>query len=59
MTLYEKIIAEFPELEGSAEFVNGCIRLQNDGDGDYIVKWEYEKPMPKALQEYCKLPNVS
>lgn len=52
MTLYEKIIAEFPELENSPEFVNGCIRLENSGDGDKIVKWEYAKPLPIELQEF-------
>jgi len=52
MTLYEKIIEAFPELENSAEFINGCIRLENSGDGDKIVKWEYEKPLPKALEAY-------
>jgi hypothetical protein len=50
MSLYEKIIAEYPELEGSPEFINGSIRLQNDGDGDYIAKWEYSKPLPKGLK---------
>jgi hypothetical protein len=52
MTLYEKIIAAFPELEGSSEFIMGCIKLQNDGDGDYIAKWEYEKTLPKSLEQY-------
>jgi len=51
MSLYEKIIAEYPELlEMPDEFVNGSIRLQNDGDGDYIAKWEYSKPLPKGLK---------
>lgn len=56
MTLYEKIIAEFPELEGSMEFAMGSIRLQNDSDGtgDYIAKWEYSKPLPKALESYLR-----
>jgi hypothetical protein len=49
MTIYEKIIAEYPELENSSEFIFGSIRLQNDGDGDYISKWEYNKPLPDGL----------
>jgi hypothetical protein len=52
MTLYEKIIEAFPELENSTEFINGCIRLENSGDGDKIVKWEYEKPLPKSLEQF-------
>jgi hypothetical protein len=52
MTLYEKIIAAFPELENSPEFIDGCIRLENSGDGDKIVKWEYSKPLPNELKSY-------
>ena len=54
MSLYELIIAEFPELTDSDEFALGSIRLQNDSDGtgDYIAKWEYSKPLPKALEKY-------
>lgn len=59
MTLYEKIIAEFPELEGSAEFISGCIRLQNDGENDYIAKWEYEKPLPKSLEQFLIQSDVA
>jgi len=44
MTLYEKIIAIYPQLT-QADFApfTGCIRLQNDldGKGDYIAKWEH------------------
>lgn len=41
MTLYEKIIALYPELT-DADFVT-TIRLQNDSDGkgDYIASWEH------------------
>lgn len=49
MSLYEKIIETYPELIDSLEFVHGSIHLQNDGDGDYIAKWEYEKPLPEGL----------
>lgn len=52
MTLHEKIVEVFPELENSQEFVRGCIRLENSGDGDKIVKWEYEKPLPKSLESF-------
>lgn len=44
MTLYEKIIALYPELT-IQDFMpsQGTILLQNDSDGrgDYIAKWEH------------------
>jgi hypothetical protein len=42
MTLYEKIISLYPELE-TFNFSSGVITLQNDSDGqgDYIAKWEH------------------
>ncbi len=41
MTLYEKIMALYPQLE-QQDFMT-TIRLQNDldGKGDYIAKWEH------------------
>ena len=39
-TLYKKIIQLYPELE-NYNFANKDIILQNDGDGDYIAKWEH------------------
>jgi len=47
MTLYEKIIAIYPELVVSDArqdaFANGIITLQNDtdGKGDYIKFWNH------------------
>jgi len=44
MTLYEKIIAIYPELTGE-DFMpgRGTIMLQNDSDGrgDYIREWKH------------------
>ena len=53
MTLYEKIISIYPELE-SFDFSRGSIVLQNDSDGkgDYIAKWEHPtlaKPTDEEL----------
>ena len=60
MTLYEQIIEIFPELaEKPEEFVAGKIRLQNDGQGDFIAKWEYEKPLPKSLKQFLILSDVA
>ena len=52
MTLYETIIAAYPELEGTQDFMNGTIILQNDSDGagDYVLLWNYEKPLPDGLK---------
>ena len=52
MTLYEKIIAIYPELENYS-FARENITIQNDSDGkgDYIAKWEHPTlPKPTAEQ---------
>ena len=51
MTLYEKIKALYPELDGY-DFAFGDIRLQNDSDGrgDYIAKWEHPT-LPRPTEE--------
>lgn len=51
MTLYEKIIALYPDLQPQ-DFLT-VIRLQNDSDGkgDYIAAWEHPTlPKPTAEQ---------
>ena len=40
MTLYQKILAIYPEL-ADYDFAFGDICLRNDGNGDYIAKWEH------------------
>jgi hypothetical protein len=51
MTLYEKIIQLYPELE-SYNFACKDIILQNDldGKGDYIAKWEHPT-LPRPTNE--------
>jgi hypothetical protein len=53
MTLYEKIIALYPSLTlNDFNLEGGTISLQNDGDGDYIAKWEHPtlaKPTEEQL----------
>jgi hypothetical protein len=39
MNLYDKIKAIYPSLEDK-DFLT-VITLQNDGNGDYIAKWEH------------------
>ena len=51
--MYEKIISIYPELASLSyiEFAR-YITLQNDGDGDYIAKWEHPtlaKPTDEEL----------
>lgn len=50
MTLYEKIMAIYPELQ-QQDFLSVII-LQNDGDdrGDYIAKWEHPT-LPRPTDE--------
>jgi len=50
MTLFEKIITIYPELQ-SQDFLD-TIRLQNDSDGkgDYIAKWEHPT-LPRPTDE--------
>jgi hypothetical protein len=51
MNLYEKILSIYPEL-ADFDFAKGSITLQNNGDGDYIAKWEHPilaKPTDEEL----------
>jgi len=52
LSMYDKLIKEFPELKDSIAFSDGTIILQNDADaaGDYIVKWDYSKPLPDGFK---------
>jgi hypothetical protein len=54
MTLYEKVMAIYPQIT-NREMLE-CIRFQNDSDGkgDYIAKWNhptYPKPTDAQLAE--------
>ena len=51
MELWEKIIAEYPEIKATDDFTELGIYLQDDADGlgAYIAKWEYNKPIPEGL----------
>lgn len=50
MSLYEKIMALYPELQPQ-DFLTAII-LQNDSDGkgDYIAKWEH-RTLPRPTEE--------
>jgi hypothetical protein len=53
MTLYEKIIAKYPQLT-EKDFMT-VITLQNDLDsrGDYIAKWDHPT-LPRPTEEQLK-----
>jgi hypothetical protein len=56
MTLYDKIMAIYPNLVFKDFDINGTIQLQNDSDGkgDYIAKWEhptFSRPTDTQLAE--------
>ena len=53
MALYDDLIEALPELtEADFNSATGSIILWNDADeaGDYIAKWDYEKPLPKGFK---------
>jgi hypothetical protein len=60
MTLFEKILALYPELSTSDfnVYMGGSIQLQNDsnGQGDYIAQWNHPT-LPEPTQE--QLDNIS
>ena len=41
MTLYEKIMAIYPELKPQDFLFTICLQNDSDGKGDYIAKWEH------------------
>jgi len=51
MELWQKIIAAYPEIKPTDNFLLLGIHLQDDSDGigAYIAKWEYNKPIPDGL----------
>jgi hypothetical protein len=50
--LWEKIIEAYPEIKPTDKFPELGIVLQDDSDGQgaYIAKWEYSKPIPDGLK---------
>ena len=52
MELWKKIIDAYPEIQVTDDFNKLGIWLQDDSDGQgaYIVKWDYSKPLPDGLK---------
>ena len=51
MELWEQIIEAYPEIKPTDNFKELGIFLQDDSDGQgaYIAKWDYDKPIPEGL----------
>ncbi len=52
MELWQKIIEAYPEIKPDDKFYELGIFLQDDSDGQgaYIAKWDYSKPIPDGLK---------
>jgi hypothetical protein len=52
MELWEQIINAYPEINPTDNFTKLGIILVDDSDGQgaYIEKWEYTKPIPEGLK---------
>ena len=52
MELWEKIIEAYPEIKPTDDFRKLGIVLVDDSDGQgaYIAKWEYSKPLPEGMK---------
>lgn len=50
MTLYEKIMAIYPQLTDNDFFTTITLQNDSDGKGDYIAKWEHTLPRPTDEQ---------
>ena len=52
MNLYEEIVAVYPELTPEDFAPEGKIGLRDDSDGQgpYIEKWTYSKPIPEGMK---------
>jgi hypothetical protein len=52
MDLVTQITTVYPELTNDDFGLNGSIELQDDSDGQgaYIAKWDYSKPIPNGLK---------
>lgn len=49
---YEIITETYPEVLTNPSILKDKIELQDDSDGlgIWIVKWDYEKPLPEGLK---------
>ena len=50
MTLYDKIMNIYPQLEQQDFMTTITLQNNSDGKGDYIAKWEHTLPKPTDEQ---------
>jgi hypothetical protein len=50
MTLYDKIMTIYPQLEQQDFMTTITLQNNSDGKGDYIAKWEHTLPRPTDEQ---------
>jgi len=51
MELWQKIHETYPEMQSrNFEEFNIVLRDDSDGQGAYIEKWEYTKPLPEGMK---------
>ena len=50
MSIYEQIIAVYPELTDIDFQTVIILQDDSDGAGAYIAKWEYSKPLPDGMK---------
>ena len=50
--LFDEIVETYPELNENDFGIDGKIKLRDDSDGQgaYIARWEYDKPIPQGLK---------
>lgn len=58
MILYEALRYLVPELTAADFDPGGVIRIQNDGDGDYIREWNHtaKRPSPDEIEKAMQMP---
>jgi hypothetical protein len=49
MTLWNEIVAVYPELTDKIFMDTIILQDDSDGQGPYIAKWDYSKPIPEGL----------
>jgi len=52
MELWEKIVEAYPEISPTENFRELGIYIHDDSDGQgaYVAKWDYSKPIPDEIK---------
>ena len=54
MSLFDKVIAIYPELSDDYDFRAKGIVLVSENGKEFIESWTYTKPMDESLKSYKK-----